>query len=80
MNQQTILSDLSEIFNSILDRDDLELTPETHAGDIEEWDSLSHIQIIVAIEKYYKIKFTSIEIQSWKNVGDMLTLISQKVA
>lgn len=80
MNQQTILSELTEIFSDILDIDHLVLSTETHAGDIEEWDSLSHIQLIVAIEKHYKIKFTSLEIQAWKNVGDMVSLILQKVA
>jgi acyl carrier protein len=80
MNQQTILSDLTKIFSQILDLEDVALTSETHAGDIEEWDSLSHIQLIVAIEKFYKIKFTSFEIQAWKNVGDMVSLILQKVA
>ena len=80
MEQQTILFDLTKIFSNILDLDELQLTPETHAGAIEEWDSLSHIQLIVAIEKFYKIKFTSMEIQAWKNVGDMVSLIQQKVA
>ncbi|HAM98976.1 MAG TPA: acyl carrier protein [Marinilabiliales bacterium] len=78
MNQQTLLSELSEIFNEVLDKEGIVLKPDTHAGDIEEWDSLTHIQLIVAIEKHYKIRFTSLEIQHWKNVGDICQSILDK--
>jgi acyl carrier protein len=58
--------------------DEVELTESTCADDIEEWDSLSHIQIIVAIEKAFGIKFTSLEIMKWKNVGEMVDSILSK--
>lgn len=70
---------LSEIFIDILDLDELNLARETTANDIEEWDSLSHIMLIVAIEKQFKIRFTSREIQNWKNVGEMIDCIETKV-
>ena len=78
MKKNEIMAEVQEIFRDVLDNEDIELTPETMADDIEEWDSLSHIQLIVAIEKHFKVKFTSKEILSWKNVGEMVDCISTK--
>ena len=78
MDKNQILEEVQEIFRDVLDNEDIELTPGTMADDIEEWDSLSHIQLIVAIEKHFKVKFTSKEILSWKNVGEMIDCISTK--
>lgn len=78
MNKTQVLAEVQEIFQDVLDNEDIELTAETVADDIEEWDSLSHIQLIVAIEKHFKIKFTSKEILSWKNVGEMIDCIATK--
>jgi len=78
MERQEIFEKLNEIFCDVLDLDEVELTDETSADDIEEWDSLSHIQLIVAIEKEFKLKFTSKEIMSWKNVGEMVDCIITK--
>ncbi|MBP1672854.1 MAG: acyl carrier protein [Bacteroidetes bacterium] len=72
MEKTAILSQIQEIFRDILDDDTLILQYETTAQDVEEWDSLTHIQLIVAIEKHFKIKFTSREILSWKNVEEMV--------
>lgn len=78
MDKTQVLAEVQEIFQDVLDNEDIELTAETVADDIEEWDSLSHIQLIVAIEKHFKIKFTSKEILSWKNVGEMIDCIATK--
>ena len=78
MERQEIFEKLNEIFCDVLDLDEVKLTDETSADDIEEWDSLSHIQLIVAIEKEFKLKFTSKEIMSWKNVGEMVDCILTK--
>ena len=77
MNQ--LIEDLTVIFRDVLDNDDIVLKPETTAADIEEWDSLNHIQLVVAIEKKFKIKFTASEIQAWKNVQDMCDSINNKL-
>ena len=78
MNNDEILSKLTGIFHEELDNEEIVLTRETTADDIEEWDSLSHIQLIVAVEKAFGIRFTSSEIQSWNNVGEMIDCIVAK--
>ena len=75
-----VLKEATEVFKDILDNDDIILSPETTADDIEEWDSLSHIQLIVALEKRFRIKFTTAEITSYKNVGQMAESIVRKSA
>lgn len=79
MERSEIFEKLNEIFIDVLDLDECELTDATSASDIEEWDSLSHIQLIVAIEKEFKIKFTSLEIMKWANVGEMVNSMEEKL-
>ena len=79
MNTTEILSVCNKIFIDQLDNPAIILKRETTAADIEEWDSLSHIQVIVAIEKHFKIRFTTAEIQSFKNIGEMCDVIEKKV-
>lgn len=78
MDRNDLLKQVSTIFIDILDSEDLVIQEKTTADDVEEWDSLTHIQIVVAIEKHFKIRFTSKEIQSWKNISEMLDTISNK--
>ena len=78
MERNQILAEGQEIFRDVLDNEDIILQDATTADDIEEWDSLTHIQLIVAIEKHFKIKFTSKEILSWQKVGEMIDCIATK--
>jgi acyl carrier protein len=78
MDKQEILSQVQEIFCDVLDNQDLLVTMTTTANDVEDWDSLTHIQLIVAIEKHFGIKFTSREILSWTNIGEMVDCIVSK--
>ncbi len=78
MEINQIIQELNVIFRDVLDNDDINLQPETVAQDVEDWDSLNHIQLVVAIEKHFKIRFTAAEIQSWQNVADMCKSIIQK--
>lgn len=61
-----------------MDNEDIVLTETTTANDIDEWDSLTQVQLVVAIEKTLGIKFTSAEITSWPNVGAMVDCIISK--
>ena len=78
MNKTEILQQVENIFKDILEEENITLTEETTANNVDGWDSLTHIQLIVAIEKHFKIKFSSREILSWKNVGEMLDCIQTK--
>jgi acyl carrier protein len=79
MNKNEILSKLTKVFRDELDNEEIVLNAETTADDVEEWDSLSHIQLIVAVEKAFGIRFTSSEIQGWNNVGEMADSIASKL-
>ena len=78
MVRKEILAQVEGIFRDILDDETIVLTDSSTANDIEDWDSLTHIQLIVAIEKHFRIKFTSREILSWNNVGEMIDCIAAK--
>ena len=79
MTKNDLLTELSTIFRDVLDIDDLVLTPETSARDVEEWDSLAHIRLIVATEQKYNLKFKVAEIAELKNVGEFADLILTKL-
>lgn len=78
MERKDILAQINTIFVDTLDNEDVVIMEETTANDVEEWDSLTHIRLVVAIEKHFKIRFASKEIQSWANVGEMMDCIQQK--
>jgi len=78
MEKAEILKTVNEIFINTLDDENIVLNYGTTANDVDEWDSLNHIQLIVAIEKRFKIRFASQEILNWNNVGDIVNDISSK--
>ena len=80
MEKERVLKEVENIFRDILDEESLNLRRETTANDIDGWDSLTHIQLIVAIEKHFKVKFSSKEILSWKNVGELLDSLQAKAS
>lgn len=79
MERGEVLKQVNDVFIDILDNKDIVLNDGTTANDIEEWDSLAHVHLVVAIERYFKIRFASKEIQSWENVGEMIDCICSKV-
>lgn len=78
MSSLDIINQVNKIFIDVMDNRNIVVNETTTADDIEEWDSLNHIQLIVAIEKHFKIRFTSAEIEGFKNVGDMCRTIVRK--
>ncbi len=79
MEMESIRNQVQDIFRDILDLESLTLGDDTQASDVDGWDSLTHIQLIVAIEKEFKVKFSSKEILSWKNVGELLNSLQAKI-
>jgi len=76
---EILLNELSLLFRDVLDNDNIVLQVNTTAADIDEWDSLSHIMLISEIEKKFKIRFTSMEITKFKNVGELAGSILSKL-
>lgn len=70
-NEQSILDELTPIFRSIFENDTLIVTPELTAKDVEGWDSLTHMSLIVAVEEHFKIKFKLRDVVKFRNLGDM---------
>lgn len=66
------LEDINVIFKETLENPNLVITSQTTSADVAEWDSLNHIYLVVAIEKHFGLKFTTAQIQSWKDVGEMI--------
>lgn len=78
MNRNEAFETLTEVFRDIFDDEDITLTEETTADDIEDWDSLEHINLIVAVEKKFNMKFSMNEVTSMKNVGAMVDIIVER--
>jgi acyl carrier protein len=71
---------LNQIFRMVFDDDSIEIAPEMTANDVDGWDSLSHINLITAIESKFNFRFTQKELMKQKNVGDLIADIDRKLA
>ncbi|MBV9018581.1 MAG: acyl carrier protein [Alphaproteobacteria bacterium] len=78
MTEAEIYAALDEIFRDVFLRDDIKLTPELSANDVVGWDSFKQIEIILAVEGRYGIKFNTRELDSLHNVGDLVRVIAAK--
>ena len=74
----SVLKQLELIFHEVFDDDDIELRPEMTADDVDGWDSLSHVNLIVAIESKFKIRFSQKELLTFRCVGDLLNSTTDK--
>jgi len=75
----TTMETLSGIFRMVFDDDSIEIERNMTANDIDGWDSLSHVNLITAVEAKFKIRFTQKELLTLKNVGDLLDHIERKL-
>jgi acyl carrier protein len=80
MTDPELYAGLNEIFRQVLDDDTIELAPSMTADDVEGWDSMNHIFIVVEIEKRFGIKFQAAEMEDLKNVGELAALVREKTA
>lgn len=78
MERAEILSQIIDIISVILDENEIEINESTRLLDIDGWDSLSMIQIVVGIEKQFKIKFKSLEYNTWLLISDLIDAIESK--
>ena len=79
MTREEVLFTVTAVFRDVLDSDGLVLGEKTTADEVKDWDSLTHIQLVVAVEKRFRIRFGSREIRGWNDVGGMIDSIVAKV-
>lgn len=79
MTREEVFEGLNEVFRDVFDDEGIVVTDETTADDIEDWDSLEHINLIVAVEDYFDMKFNMGEVSTMKNVGEMADIILSRV-
>ena len=75
-----LLDRLTPIFRDVLDDDALVITLSTTADDVDGWDSLAHIRLVVSIEQAFGLRFSAAEVSALENVGDLMALIQRKQA
>ena len=80
MTDADIYAELNTVFRQVLEDETIELTPATTAEDVEGWDSMNHIFIVVELEKRFGVKFHAAEMEELKNVGELALLVQQKLA
>jgi len=80
MDQAQALVGLTDVFRAVFDQPDLVLHEGMTAADVENWDSLNHIDLVVAVERKFKIKFTTREVTGLKTVGDLAELTARKAS
>lgn len=79
MSREEIFEKLNEVFRDVFDDEEITVSDATTAKDIEDWDSLEHINLIAAIEQEFGMKFTMGQVVTMKNVGEMADIIVEKI-
>lgn len=79
MTREEVFAGINEVFRDVFDDEDITVRDATTSADIEDWDSLEHINLVVAIEKKFGMKFNMGQVTTMKNVGEMADIILEKV-
>jgi acyl carrier protein len=75
MDEREIYTRLNEVFHDVFEEDTIKVTPELSAKDVDSWDSLTHIRLVLTVEKAFKIKFSTSEVGKLQDVSDLVALI-----
>ena len=78
MDTREIFTRLNRVFQDVFDDDSIRVTPNTTADDIEDWDSLEHINLVEAVEQEFRMRFKMKEVSGMKNVGEMVRIIEER--
>jgi acyl carrier protein len=78
MDESDIYAQLTEIIRDFFDDDSITATPNLSAKEVDGWDSLTHIRLMLAVEKAFKVKFSTSEIGRMETVGDLVTIIKAR--
>lgn len=78
MTEDALLAAITDVVRDELDNDAIVLTPEMEAGEVEGWDSLAHVRIMIAVEQRFGIRFTTSEITALKDIGALVALVRSK--
>lgn len=79
MTREEVYETLNEVFRDVFDDESISVTDETTSDDIEDWDSLEHINLIAAVELEFGVKFNMGQVVTMKNVGEMVTIIMSQL-
>ena len=79
MEREEVFERLNKVFQDVFDDDSIVVTDETTSADIEDWDSLEHINLVVAVEQEFGMKFNMNEVTTMKNVGEMVGIILSRI-
>jgi acyl carrier protein len=71
---------LTPIFHDIFEDDSIAITPDTTAADVAGWDSLSHVRLMLEVQRAFQVKFSAAQISNMRNVGELAALIERKTA
>ena len=78
ISQDAVYSELKPIFSDVFERDDIVLRPELTAHDVKGWDSMKQIELLLAMEQRFAMKFTSKEVDLMRNLGDISTIVAAR--
>jgi len=79
MTEPEVYAKITAILREVFDRDDIEATPTLAADQVEGWDSFKQVEILIAVQEEFSVKFSSRELDSLKNVGDLVNIVVSKV-